>query len=149
VYDIFRIADEIKPRWIFLENVPAITTRGGIEVVKEIAKMGFDCRWCVISAASVGALHKRKRWFLLAHSTSNRLQATNSPKQSDPVQPLDIYNIKSKVWGEEPESKFEVVGMVDGVQHRTHRIRALGNAVVPAQAREAFLILSGIASQKS
>jgi DNA (cytosine-5)-methyltransferase 1 len=65
------LAKEIKPKFIFLENVPAITTRGGLQIVREITEMGYDCRWCVISAQSIGALHKRERWFLLAHSKHN------------------------------------------------------------------------------
>src|SRR5690606_19685078 len=68
VYEIFRLSRQISPSFIFLENVPAITTRGGLALVKEITSLGYDCRWCVISAASVGALHKRERWFLLAHA---------------------------------------------------------------------------------
>ena len=72
--EIVRLCSEIKPRFIFLENVPAITSRGGARVVREIASLGYDCRWCVISAASVGARHLRKRWFLLAYSQSQRLQ---------------------------------------------------------------------------
>ena len=71
-FEIVRLAKEIKPSFIFLENVPAITTRGGLQVVREIAEMGYDCRWCVISAESVGALHRRERWFLLAHSNRER-----------------------------------------------------------------------------
>lgn len=67
-FEIIRLAKEIKPKFLFLENVPAITTRGGLQVVNEIASLGYDCRWCVISAASVGALHRRERWFLLAHA---------------------------------------------------------------------------------
>lgn len=67
-FEIVRLAKEIRPKYIFLENVSAITSRGGIEVCEEVTKMGYDCRWCVISAASVGALHRRERWFLLAHS---------------------------------------------------------------------------------
>ncbi len=66
-FEIIRLAKEIKPKFIFLENVPAISTRGGLQVVNEFTTMGYDCRWCTISAASVGALHKRDRWFLLAH----------------------------------------------------------------------------------
>jgi DNA (cytosine-5)-methyltransferase 1 len=65
---LMRLCSEIKPRFIFLENVPAICTRGGTTVVRQIASLGYDCRWCVISASSVGALHKRERWFLLAHA---------------------------------------------------------------------------------
>jgi site-specific DNA-cytosine methylase len=67
-FEIMRLAEEIKPSFIFLENVPAITARGGLRVVREIAERGYDCRWCTLSAASVGAMHKRERWFLLAHS---------------------------------------------------------------------------------
>lgn len=67
-FEIMRLAKEIKPSFLFLENVPAITGRGGLRVVREIATLGYDCRWCVISASSVGALHRRERWFLLAHA---------------------------------------------------------------------------------
>ena len=68
-FEICRLADELKPPFIFLENVPAIRTRGGETVVKELAKRGYDCRWTVVSAADVGAPHKRERWFLLAADT--------------------------------------------------------------------------------
>jgi len=68
-FEIVRLAKEIKPSFLFLENVPAITSRGGLRVVREIAEMGYDCRWCCISAASVGACHRRDRWFCLARNT--------------------------------------------------------------------------------
>ena len=71
-FEMLRLAKEIEPKFIFIENVPAITTRGGLQIVKEIASLGYDCRWCVISAASIGAMHERKRWFLLAHSASKK-----------------------------------------------------------------------------
>lgn len=70
-FEIVRIAQKIRPKFIFLENVPAITSRGGTRVVSEIAKMGYGCRWLVISASSVGALHRRERWFLLAYTEHN------------------------------------------------------------------------------
>jgi len=71
-FEIVRLAKEIKPTFIFLENVPAITTRGGLRVVREIADLGYDCRWCIISASSIGARHTRKRWFLLANANGKR-----------------------------------------------------------------------------
>lgn len=70
-FEIVRLSEEIKPKFIFLENVPAITSRGGLRVVKELASMGYDCRWCIISAKDVGARHLRKRFFLLAHAKHN------------------------------------------------------------------------------
>jgi len=73
-WEIHRLAKEIQPAFIFLENVPAILCRGGSAVVQSLTALGYDCRWCVISAASVGALHRRERWFLLAHSSGERRQ---------------------------------------------------------------------------
>jgi DNA (cytosine-5)-methyltransferase 1 len=89
-FEIMRLAKEIKPEFIFLENVSAITGRGGLRVVREITSLGYDCRWCIISASSVGALHKRERWFLLAHSKSKglerqrRISFGTTPTQSKP-----------------------------------------------------------------
>jgi len=71
-YEIIRLTKEIRPSFVFLENVPAIRTRGLEQVIKEFTKIGYDCRWTCLSAASVGANHKRERWFLLAHSNGNR-----------------------------------------------------------------------------
>jgi len=68
--EIVRIAGEIRPRFIFLENVPAITVRGGIDVGGAFAALGYDCRWGVLSAFDVGAPHQRERWWCLAHSNA-------------------------------------------------------------------------------
>lgn len=65
-FDVSRLAEEVKPALLFLENVPAIRTRGAQVVCESLAGLGFDCRWMVISAEDVGAPHRRSRWFLLA-----------------------------------------------------------------------------------
>lgn len=65
-----RLAEEIKPSFIFLENVPAIRTRGLERVGKELAELGYDCRWGIISAYDMGAPHKRERWFCLSKRRS-------------------------------------------------------------------------------
>jgi DNA (cytosine-5)-methyltransferase 1 len=81
-WEIHRLAKEIKPAFIFLENVPAILCRGGSTVVESLAEMGYDCRWCVISAASVGALHRRERWFLLGYAKHNGSSAGEVGKRN-------------------------------------------------------------------
>lgn len=76
---------EIRPKFIFLENVPAITIRGGTGIVDSLTKIGYDCRWCMLSAASQGAPHKRERWWLLAHTMCEGLAvggAKESPKMA-------------------------------------------------------------------
>lgn len=139
-YHIFRIAHEIEPRWLFLENVPAITTRGGLEVVKEIAKMGYDCRWATITASSMGALHKRERWFLLAYSRRKRLCEGPEKIQSKREESIGE-NFNELCWGKD---QSDMVRKGNGIPNQLDRIRALGNAVVPLQAKEAFKILMGL-----
>jgi len=92
-FEIMRLVREIQPTFIFLENVPAIRTRGLDTVLKEIADCGYDCRWTNLSAAEVGAWHKRDRWWLLAYSrcreqrTMQNLQSTSQEcKRSKPTE---------------------------------------------------------------
>lgn len=73
-YEIIRLTKEIRPTFVFLENVPAIRTRGLEQVIKAFTEIGYDCRWTMLSAASIGASHKRERWFLLAHAKQQGLE---------------------------------------------------------------------------
>jgi len=68
VFEVFRLCRELKPVFIFLENVPAIRTNGLDRILQELTCLGYDCRWTMLSAAEVGANHKRNRWWLLGYS---------------------------------------------------------------------------------
>jgi len=113
VFEIFRLLDETKASIVFLENVPAIRTRGAETVCKELAKRGYDCRWCNLSASDVGALHRRTRWFLMAYSDSKsspRLSSREKKTLSEPLlQGESAALAYSDGWqwrcGEEPECK--------------------------------------------
>jgi DNA (cytosine-5)-methyltransferase 1 len=148
-FEILRLAKEIKPSFIFLENVPAITSRGGLQVVREIAEMGYDCRWCIISAASVGALHKRERWFLLAHSLRERCENREKVSQKQPAQEPALRENRNRerirLWQETVSSMDRTT---NGIPYRVDRVKALGNAVVPAQCKKAFKILMGLNNEE-
>lgn len=68
-WECFRVISELRPRIIVLENVSAITFRGGREVVGSLTSIGYDTEWTVISARMFGAPHIRKRWFLVGYAT--------------------------------------------------------------------------------
>lgn len=73
-FELMRIVEEVSPAFVFLENVPAIRTRGLAKVIGTLSDLRYDCRWTRVSAAEVGAPHLRERWFLLAaHPHSVRL----------------------------------------------------------------------------
>jgi DNA (cytosine-5)-methyltransferase 1 len=154
-WEINRLVNEIRPKFIFLENVPAITTRGGLEVVKKITYLGYDCRWITLSAHTVGALHKRNRWFLLAcnknFSDSNGKSGEQTNTQTKPEQTeKNTWRgftgqywpfISRKHW---QKTVSEMVMCTDGISDHMDRCIALGNSVVPQQAKKAFKILMGL-----
>jgi DNA (cytosine-5)-methyltransferase 1 len=61
-----RIVGEVRPRYVFVENSPALLTRGLGRVLGDLAALGYDCRWTVLGAADVGAPHQRDRFWLVA-----------------------------------------------------------------------------------
>ncbi|QSQ10775.1 DNA cytosine methyltransferase [Myxococcus landrumensis] len=63
-----RIVAEIRPRFVFIENVAALQTRGLDRVLAHLAALGFDAEWMCLRASDVGAPHKRERLFILAHA---------------------------------------------------------------------------------
>jgi DNA (cytosine-5)-methyltransferase 1 len=67
-----RIVGEVRPRYVFVENSPALLTRGLSRVLGDLAALGYDCRWTVLGAADVGAPHQRDRFWLVAHASGNR-----------------------------------------------------------------------------
>lgn len=70
-FEIMRLAGELRPRFIFLENSPAIAVRGLDRVLLELTALGYECRWTIVSAGELGAPHLRERFFLLANSDSD------------------------------------------------------------------------------
>lgn len=71
-FEFKRIIGEIRPRVVLLENVAAITRKDGTIVISDLASMGYDCKWGVISAADTEAPHLRERWWCVAHDTGAR-----------------------------------------------------------------------------
>lgn len=78
-FEFRRIISEIRPRYIFVENVPGITSKhvqkmgeirqaGALLVVGELSTLGYVCRWGYLSAADSGAAHQRERWWLVGHT---------------------------------------------------------------------------------
>ena len=61
-----RIVGEVRPQYVFVENSPALLTRGLGRVLGDLAALGYDCRWTVLGAADVGAPHQRDRFWLRA-----------------------------------------------------------------------------------
>lgn len=161
-FEVMRLAEEIKPTFLFLENVQGILSNGLGTVLKEISKLGYDCRYTIFSARAVGGHHNRKRWFLLAypkHNGSHESEAIQSPektiqhskkrenktgklKRSSSQRMLSPFDRIRLL--ENETSEPALCRSIDGIPFRMDRIKSLGNSVVPLQAKDAFKTLMGI-----
>lgn len=66
---------KVQPKFAFLENVPGIISSGYLDkIFSDLVESGYDCRWCVLSAAEVGAPHKRERLWIVAHRIDKGLE---------------------------------------------------------------------------
>ena len=85
---IGRIVRDVGPRFVLLENVPQLVGLGLPHVLADLADLGFDAEWGLLSAAAVGAPHKRERFWLLAHSNDDGL----SPVRWEPRHDRDAWD---------------------------------------------------------
>jgi DNA (cytosine-5)-methyltransferase 1 len=99
--DFARIIGEVRPQFIFLENVPNVVKWALPTVLKDLSQMGYDAAWCVVAASEVGAPHKRSRWFLFAHpnDSSEYAMRFNEPQSSpQEFEGNDISNPDRERW---------------------------------------------------
>ncbi len=65
--EMARVVCEVRPRYVFVENSPMLTIRGLGVVLRDLAAMGYDAKWCVLGACDSGAPHKRERIWILGY----------------------------------------------------------------------------------
>jgi DNA (cytosine-5)-methyltransferase 1 len=91
--EMARIIYEVRPKFVFVENSPMLTSRGLGRVLGDLAEMGFDANWGVLGAANVGAPHKRDRIWIVGkntNTTSTRLERQQWEKfEGNGVRPPD------------------------------------------------------------
>lgn len=65
-YEYARAIRDVGPKYVIVENVAALFTRGIGDVLGTLADLGYDAEWTMRSAADVGAPHRRHRIWILA-----------------------------------------------------------------------------------
>ena len=148
--EMARIIGEVQPRFAFIENSPMLVTRGLDTVLCDLAAMGFDAKWGCISAAEVGANHKRNRIWIVAKNVANT-DSRRSRSKYDPS--IDRKKSGFRFKHESPTSgncgkknwwsaMSDIRRVSHGVAFRMDRLKAIGNGQVPEVARVAWEILS-------
>lgn len=155
---------ETKPQLVIFENVSGIASAPSPgfhsvlhNVLSDLEGLGYQATAGQFTAAEVGAPHQRKRWFIIgmAHPTTegwgngvsekaHNRQNMGRPKLANVCQgwPMPQGPIQHE-WEPPRTTEPRLGGNSDGVSNRVDRLRALGNAVVPAVVERAVRELLG------
>lgn len=69
--DFTRIIGQVRPGFLFFENVPNVVRLRIDQIILDLDKLGYSCSWGNLAASQVGARHKRNRWFLFGIRNTN------------------------------------------------------------------------------
>jgi DNA (cytosine-5)-methyltransferase 1 len=133
--EMARIAEEIRPTYIFIENSPNLRTKGLARILNDLNAMGYNARWCVLGSKDAGADHHRKRMWILAYTD---LPQCERGSLSSRIHQKDTNIGGSNRW----EGKSPVERVAYGMAYRLDRLKAIGNGQDPVVAANAFKILS-------
>ena len=106
-----RLIDEMRPKLVFAENSPLLRTRGLGTVLKDLADLGYDARWCVLGAGDVGAPHQRKRMWVMAYpngsgdnqdSSNSKLWSGGIEQSSSDTRTSNSTEIEEGWWHTDP-----------------------------------------------
>lgn len=142
-----RIIREVRPRFVFVENSPMLVSRGLGTVLGDLAQMGFDARWGVLGSVDVGLATNRDRLWIVASAISDRLERNRknrTPGEMLAGQRLSASEKASDVLRSHLQrtDASDVHRIPNGISSRVDRLKATGNAQVPALAARAWRILT-------
>ncbi|GHT30593.1 hypothetical protein FACS1894214_0750 [Planctomycetales bacterium] len=134
--EMYRIVCEIRPQYVFVENVRDLLVRGLGTVLGDLSGAGFNAQWCVLSAAAIGAKHKRDRLWILAkrRNVSDSFNVWSRWL-------LGQTEIQKDFWNRQQKDEPDVACQCDGFPDRLDALRGFGNAQVPLCAAMAFTLL--------
>jgi len=151
-----RIIREARPKWVLGENVRGLLSsedgRFHGRILRDLAGLGYDASWGVLSAFHIGAVHRRERVFIVAHAHGERrarlddytAEQCNQDNFAciEPTEttPHDILSDALRVLGE-PGCRLHRND--DGLPEALDRLKCCGNAVMP---QHVYLILAAIAA---
>ena len=158
-----RIIGQVRPGIAYIENSPNLVNRGLDRILCDLASMGFNAEWGVISAQSIGANHERERVWIVAYANDKSKPACTVNDEALRMQEFtrchvsnsngaqcegrrlsgrayqEISDIGSQAWW---TTTPDIQRVDDGVPFGLDRLKHIGNGQVPLCAATAFRILS-------
>ena len=139
-FEMERIIDEIKPRFAFIENSPNLRTKGLVRILRGLDGMGYNTSRGVFGCREIGADHFRRRMFIFAHADESQRKGG---RISGGIHKEYANPFRSDWWENKPDMERVANGASSGLDANWGgRLRAIGNAQVPAVAALAWRTLS-------
>ena len=147
--EFYRIICMVKPKYVLVENVVGLLSIqsgrlfGGI--LRDLAQIGYDAEWQVLSASQFNLPHVRKRLFLVAYSVRERMDKVILQKRIDTKSTKTEWSNSNFIYM--PTTKRSYPNVSDIIRENygiseeldkhiiQKRIKSLGNAIVPACAQ--------------
>lgn len=133
--EVKRLAAELRPDAILLENVPGLLSAGFGRVLGDLAEVGFDAEWHCLTARALGLPHKRERLFVIAYPCGSRLSGhIEGPRLLEPTETALAVagNDAAGAW-RLLDGNLDSLRSVHGfpVKVDRARVKQLGNAINP------------------
>ena len=156
--EMARVIREVRPRFAFVENSPELRKKGLDVVLKDLAEIGYDAEWGVLSASDVGADIERARIWILASPScefgepiqrplffkkGGNLGGGKPPRYtiSRFVERLALEGEQREVQRTENNLPPYLCELSDGLAPELDELKAVGNGQVPTVAAAAFCLL--------
>lgn len=140
--EMFRIVGEVRPKYVLIENSPALLIRGFERVLCDLSKIGYNAEWQCISNQSFGFPHKRERVYIIAYT--NEIRSKGNILENRSVFSIfkkwtsnscNGHSLSKRIY-EIPAS--ENIRNDDGFRSWAHRVGSIGNSVNPVIAYYLF-----------
>jgi DNA (cytosine-5)-methyltransferase 1 len=147
------VIESVQPAWCIFENPVGILTLDEFDgILLRLESLGHQVRAFSVPANAVGAKHRRQRVFIVANRNVERLERAEYVRQRNGVneQFIDMGGETLADGREGSNWAFRLTEpplcrATDGIRNRSHRLKALGNAVVPQQAFPFFQAIYHVA----
>lgn len=138
--EMFRLIREIRPTWVVGENVAHFANMELDRTLFDLESIGYKGQSFIIPAASVGAVHKRDRVFVVAHTNSEHVEGSGKTKiqRESKVQRQFPYGGAEEWARRSAIYEPKLCRSHNGVSNGVDRLKSLGNAVVPQQIYPIF-----------
>ena len=88
-FEYAKAIDALKPRYVLIENVAALRSRGLDQVLGSLATLGYDAEWHCIPACAVGAPHRRDRVWIVANAAQQLFDGGGNAGQAGGIESTD------------------------------------------------------------